>query len=385
MTPTEAANKLGELVKKAKNDGLDFYTPTYYQAVQELYTKVNKLLGNDNNKPAIIENVARGDRLLAKAYIKKKEVESALPELLKTKSNLDKLNTATTFPKEYKTEMDKLAELVKQVVQGESDKINEKKEKLGKSMKTLEVKMIRYTALNKAYEIKEQAKKENAIKLAPKTYAEAINVYQAAETSINNSPYDTAVVNAAGASAMFAARHALYVTERVAQLQNNFKDNAEQVVTSEENLLLKISKSINGNDYRNNPYKKQIELIVNDATALNSLKKSNSKNESEIKKLSDELEKLKKQLTEANASLKKSKADLEERNNQVVKLTADLVQLQNSKKSRSKESTNSQKEKTETKVNTKNKENSTQVENTGNEEKPTTTKSSTSEHQSTDK
>ncbi|MDX1810898.1 MAG: hypothetical protein R3240_03055, partial [Gammaproteobacteria bacterium] len=241
----------------------------------------------------------------------------------------DALNTEKVFAKEYKEETKNLNELIEKVELGKADKIDKDKEKVLKSMKALEVRAIRYTALHEADTIKNKAKEKNAIKLAPVTYAEAVKAYQAAEATINADPHNKEKVKAASDSAVFAANHVLNVTERVVQLQKNIKDNAEQVVTSEEKLLLKISKSVNDKDYRDQPFKKQVSSIVEDAKALAAFKTAQSNSEAEIKNLNEEIKTLKTKLDETIAALEKSKTELDERNNQVVKLTADLVQMQN--------------------------------------------------------
>ena len=332
MTPAEAINSLEKEMQTAKDQNLPLYTPSHYKEADSLLNAAKKDIEKKKKKADIIRKIAKADRVLAKAKIMKKEVESELGELLTINSNLINLEAPQVFSKDYKSLKKDLTALTIKVEKNKAHKIEKSRTKLLKQLIALEIKSIKHAALKEANKIKAQAKKKNALKLAPKTYANAVTIYQASEATISQEPHNKENVAKASESAVFAAKHALNVTERVIELQKQYKKSPESVIIEEENRILNISKAINDSDFRDQPINEQITLLIETIDKLNSDNKINEENSSTIATMEKELAEKVKSQTALNKELDKAKTDLTDRNNQMIKMTADLIHLQNKEK-----------------------------------------------------
>jgi len=332
MTPEEAVSSLEKSLQEARDAELPFYTPSFYKEANTLYENAKKNTAKKKPKESIIRDVAKADRLLAKAKIKKREVESELSDLFQVNKNLVELKAPTVYKSEYNNIRNSLTDIIEKVENNKADKIDKDKSNLLKKFVALEVKIIKYTALNEANNIKKKAKAKNALKLAPKTYANAVTVYQQSEANISETPHDKEKVAEAKRKAMFAANHALIVTERVIKLQKDFKKSPEAIIIEEDNRILSVSQALDKSDLRDKAVDDQISTLVDTASKLNGDSESNLKNAEKITDLENQLKEKDVTIASTNQELEKAKAELLDRNNQLVKMTADLVQLQNKEK-----------------------------------------------------
>jgi len=332
LSPAEAVAELTVTFDKAQQDELDFYTPKHYQEAEKYFIEAKTALAKQAKKKNIIENVAKADRFIAKAYLQKSKVQSALPALLRVKANLDELNTQSIYQAEYRPLANRLKRIISQVEVDDMDGIEKRKSKLLKDMLALEVASIKYNALHEAEVIRGAAKAKNAIKLTPITYAEAVKVYQASEAKIYRSPYDKTVVEQAKQVALFAAKHALQVIDRTHTLAGKVKTSLEKVVLEQEAQLLTLSQALQTGDLRDQTLEKQINAMVESANHLLAIQTDNQTNIATIESVKRQLVEKQTQLDQANATLEKSERHLADRNNQILKITADYLQLQQNEK-----------------------------------------------------
>ena len=332
MTPDEALSSLEKQIQTAKDQNLPLYTPSHYKEAETLFNTAKKDIEKKKKKVDIIHKIAKADRILAKAHTKKKDVESELGELLTVHRNLIKLETPKVFTKDYKTLKKELTALTVKVEKNKANKIEKNKNKLLKKFIALEVRSIKYAALHEADEIKAQAKQKKALKLAPKTYANAVTVYQESEALISQDPHNNESVKKASETAIFAAKHALNVTERVIELQKQYKKSPETIIIAEENRILDISKTIDNSDFRDQPINEQVSSLIKIIEKLINEKQSNENSATTIAAIKKELKEKEESHSSLNKELEKTKTDLADRNNQLIKMTADLIHLQNKEK-----------------------------------------------------
>ena len=143
-------------------------------------------------------------------------------------------------------------------------------------------------ALHESEIINEESRKNNAERQIPLTYFAALRVYQDSKNGIAAAYHDQALVKRLGTAALFAARHARHINDRVALLQLQLKISAaasasvggtqagtqadgkspgtekvtvENIVLQEEDRLLGISTALRLKDLRDQPLEKQVEEI----------------------------------------------------------------------------------------------------------------------------
>ena len=248
-------------------------------------------------------------------------VQSRLVNVLALKNQLDKDNVNKVYPKEYDKSFSELSSLIEKVELEKDGSIDKDKLELIKMMQALDVKAIQYTALHESDAINEDTQSKDGWKLAPVTLAEAQRVYLDAGNRITQTPHDEALVKRAGADALFAARHARYVSERVLALQNTIKESVETIVLEEEKRLLGITTALGHNDLRDQPVEKQaLEL----ALVAGEFAQGQQKSKQAIGEVSDQSKNFEKRLKEADVSLLQANAQLAEKDAQLSNKNAKL-------------------------------------------------------------
>jgi hypothetical protein len=195
-------------------------------------------------------------------------------------------------------------------------------------MQALDVKTIQYTALHAAEVINEDTKSKDGDDNARATLDESLRVYLDAANRIAQAPHDEAIVQRAGADALFAANHARYVNERVMALQIQFKKALEPVVLEEEKGLLDISTALGQADQRDQPVDKQAEKIALAAAELaqgqqkakQTIGAANEQNKTYEKRLKDANDAMQKANDAANAQLAGKDAQIKSLNDQIAQL-----------------------------------------------------------------
>lgn len=294
LSALEVVAALEKNVNEAKSANMPFLAPHYFREASQVLSECQSALGN-KSRDELANNAAKGDAILEKGRAVMAIVQYRFAKELEFKMQLDKLNTAKLLPNEYEKVVGELSNLIKKVEREQPDNIDKNKDALLKAMQDLEIKAVQESALHESEIINADSKEKNADKQAPATFAEALHVYQEAKNQIAAAPHDEKLVQRLGSQALFAARHAQQVNERVAFLQTQFKWAAgsstslgvatsgiagtqlnaqiggkpsgiekgpvEKIVLQEEDRLLGISIALGHKDLRDQPLEKQVEEI----------------------------------------------------------------------------------------------------------------------------
>ncbi len=320
LSATDAIAALEKRVNEAKSANMPFLAPDYFRGASEILSDAQKSSAK-KSKNDLISDIAKADAILDKGQTMMAIVQNRLANELELKSLLDKDNAAKVYPKEYEKSVNELSSLIKKVELEKADKIDKDKIELLKTMQMLDIKAVQYTALHESEVINEDTQSKHGEKQAPATLAEALRVYQDAGNRIAQAPHDEASVQRAGADALFAARHARYVSERVLALQNKFKVSVEPIVLEEEKRLLDISTALGHNDLRDLPIEKQAEKI---AQVAGEIVQGQQKSKQAIGTVNDQSKVMEKRLKEANDAMQQANAQLAEKDAQLSGKDAQL-------------------------------------------------------------
>lgn len=283
-------------VEEARKSGMPLLAPNYFREAEQTLKECQGGLGN-KPKEVLVNGAAMGDAILEKGRAVMGIVQYRFAKELEYKAQLDEHNAAKLLPKEYDRVIGELSGLIEKVEREQPDNIDAKKEGLQKSMLDLVIKAVQEGALRESETINVETESDNAERQAPLTYAEALRVYQSAKDQIAAAHHDKALVQRLGAEALFAARHAQQVNERVALLQTQLRVNSsgslssgvamnagattqaqagvqienkpaamdkvsvEMIVLQEEERLLGIAKALGLKDLRDLPLDKQVSEI----------------------------------------------------------------------------------------------------------------------------
>src|ERR1039457_623056 len=329
LSAADAIAALEKRINEAKNANMPFLAPDYFRGASEILSDAQKS-SDKKPKDELISHIAKADAILDKGQTMMAIVQSRLVNELALKNQLDKDNVAKVYPKEYEKSVSELSSLIKKVELEKADNLDKDKIELIKMMQALDVKTIQYTALHESEVINEDTKSKDGEKQAPATLAEALRVYLDAGNRIVQAPHDEALVQRAGADAMFAARHARYVSERVPALQNKFKESVEPIVLEEEKRLLDISTALGHKDPRDQPIEKQAEEI---AQVAGEIVQGQQKSKQSIGAVNDQSKVMEKRLKEANAQLAEKDAQISGKDAQLKILNDQIAQLEEQNKS----------------------------------------------------
>jgi hypothetical protein len=313
LSAADAVAALEKRVNEAKNANMPFFAPDYFRGASEILSDAQKAAAK-KPKAELISDIAKADAILDKGQTMMAIVQSRLVNELALKAQLDKDNVAKVYPKEYEKSVSELSSLIEKVELEKADKIDKDKIELIKIMQALDVKAIQYTALHESEVINEDTQSKDGEKQAPATLAEALRVYRDAGNRIAQAPHDEALVQRAGADALFAARHARYVSERVLTLQNKFKESVEPIVLEEEKRLLDISTALGHKDPRDQPIEKQAEEI---AQVAGEIVQGQQHSKQTIGAANDQSKVFEKRLKEANDAMQQANAQLAEKDAQL--------------------------------------------------------------------
>lgn len=351
LSATDAIAALEKRVDEAKGANMPFLAPNYFRGATEILVDAQKS-STKKPKAELIGDIAKADAILDKGQTMMDVVQSRLANELALKYQMEKDNVPKIYPKEYEKSVSELSSLIEKVELEKADNIDNDKVELIKLMQALDVKTIQYITLHESELINEDTRSKDGEKQAPATLAEALRVYQDAKNHIAEAPHDEALVKRAGESALFAARHARYVNERVPVLQKTIKESVETIVLEEESRLFGISAALGHNDLRDQPIEKQAEEITRIAgeivqghqkseQAIGAVNEQGKNMEKRLKEANDAMQQVNTQLADKDAQLKILNgqiAKLEEENKTLVEAEAAKIQASQTSKSKQKSS-----------------------------------------------
>lgn len=309
LSVTDAIAALAERVKLAKQAKMPLYAPNYYLEATEVLSEAQKS-ATKKPKMELISDVSKGDAILDKGEAMMEIVQTRFAKEIELKGLLDKFNAAGIYPKEYEKVVSELSSLIEKVELEKADKIDKDKEDLIKAMQALDIKTVQYTTLHASEVINLDTKTKGGEKLAPATFALALEAYKNAENRIAQVPHDEDAVQSVGEEAMFAARHARNVNEQVLMYQNQFKISVEAIVLQQETHLLEIAQGLAHKDLRDQPLDKQAAALATAASQLVQAKEAQAKAEMKPDAAKEKIHELEKKLSELESKLSETTENL---------------------------------------------------------------------------
>jgi hypothetical protein len=366
LSALDVVTALEKNVNDAKQAGMLFLAPHYFREASQVLSESQSGLSN-KPKEQLAQQAAKGDAILDKGRSVMSIVQYRFTKELELKSQLDKLNAAKLLPKEYEKVMGDFSGLIEKVEREQSDNIDKSKEALLKSLQELEVKAVQEGALRTSEVINNESKAKNAEKQIPATYAEALRIFLDAKTQIAAAPHDNELVVRLGTQALFAARHAQQLNDRVTELQAQFKGTAvavgvggvasvahistqvggtpdvekgvvEKIVLQEEDRVLSISTALGQKDLRDLTLDKQVQELKRAAAdvvvqAKNEAGVNIAKNlEAKLQAANDATKKAMTELAGKDQQLATQATQLAEKDAEITRLNAQIDELKSAKK-----------------------------------------------------
>ena len=262
MPTTSAIKEAQTYIDRSREQELDFLTPQHFDLANKALTEAKDLLSKQQPAQHIVQKVAVAEAVLKNGELVARKIKSSLSDELSIKSSLDELNASKIYGNEYGSLVARLNQVIRQVEEGKKADSIKERDKLITEMTQLEVKSIKYNALNEPKEILKRVKYRGGPELAPVTYEEALEVYASAERFISENPHMREAVERLSQEALFAAKRLLYLTEEISALSQKVNRSLEQVVLDEEYRLFRVARALTNKDVRDHPLEVQSELIA---------------------------------------------------------------------------------------------------------------------------
>ena len=260
MSLDELKGKGESIQDDARKLELNFYAPRKDKELQKTLERIRTALKRTDRKLAMKETM-HAERLLSEGEQSRIFAQTEFRDELAVHASLRKLQAMTIFSKEYQNLDSGLNDLVARTEDGKSEKVSKDKQKLRTALLALEVKTIRFHALNESEKSLTDGRNRGVEKLAPLTYGEAVAAFRAAEAYIAQNAYDEAGISAKAAAAKFAIQHAFRVADTVRERLDK-KLTAEQLVRDEEQNLLAVGQVLALADARDRTLPGQVEALL---------------------------------------------------------------------------------------------------------------------------
>ena len=249
-----------DALHQARQKEWGLYAPRKLDELEKSVTKVRDASERGNRKRAI-EEWTRTEKIMGEGQAVVSTVQTELSEELQMRVRLRELKADDAYPKDYEQVATKLRDLIVKAGEAKPEQYLKEKQTLNARMSALEVKVVRYRALNDPELMLADAKKKGADRVAPLTLAEAVASFQVADAFIAQNPRDDKGVAAQAGAATFAVKHLVQVMETV-QARSQQKATAEQVIREEEVRLLDIGKALGQPDLRDRPTAEQVADLL---------------------------------------------------------------------------------------------------------------------------
>jgi hypothetical protein len=270
MTEQEKANaalsigdisaKAEDALSQARQKEWSLYAPRKLDELEKSVAKVRDATERGNRKRAT-EELMRTEKIMAEGQAVVATVRTELSEELLMRARLRELKADEAYPKEYEQVATKMRDLIVKAGEAKPEQFLKEKQTLNARMFALEVKVVRFRALNDVEIMLGEAKKKGAERLAPLTLGEAVTSFQAADAFIAQNPRDAKGVAEQAGVATFAVKHLVQVMDTV-QARMLQKATTEQVVREEEARLLDLTKALGQPDLRDRAPTEQVGALL---------------------------------------------------------------------------------------------------------------------------
>src|SRR5258706_964822 len=256
----DIAAKAEDALSQARQKEWGLYAPRKLDELEKSVAKVRDATERGNRKRAT-EELMRTEKIMTEGGAVVAAVKTELDEELQLRARLRELKAEDAYPKEYEQVATKLRDLIVKAGEGKPEQILKEKGALNARMLALEVKVIRFRALNDVEIMLGEAKKKGAEKLAPQTLGEATASFLAADAFIAQNPRDAKGVAEQAGAAAFAVKHLVQVMATV-QARMQQKATAEQVGREEGARLLDLAKALGEPDLRDQALTEQVGALL---------------------------------------------------------------------------------------------------------------------------
>jgi outer membrane protein OmpA-like peptidoglycan-associated protein len=225
-----------EKLEQARAVNAELLSPANYSQAMENYNEAEDDFARGRDIDGIRSSLTEADRLLVLAIDAAESAEVTLASLIKTRD--DALNAdAPTFAPELWTEAEGIFnDAAGRLEYGNIRQARERSDEAEVLYRDAELTAIKAQYLSQTRALLAQAEQQRVPRYAPMTYARAQALLAEAEAELNANRYDTDVPRSLAQQANYEARHAIFLANRIRQIDEGESTIEELVLDYEEPL-----------------------------------------------------------------------------------------------------------------------------------------------------
>jgi len=256
--PQELINKLENELALARKNQVSVLAPDWFSEAESSLYDAKQALDQGDEISKIFDGVAKGRAQLQRAEEIAKISRSTLPEAIKSR-DLARAAGAANLADDYADAEEQFLKLTRAIERNNLSYAQRNQARVTEQFRQLELRAIKIQTLGEVRNLLRVAKKSDAEKIAPESYALAQKKLVEADAFITQHPYEKEKMHELANEALFMARRLLEVTkqcERVESMQ------PEQITLWVEGFFYQVTKKLQAPDMRDHSFDKQVENIV---------------------------------------------------------------------------------------------------------------------------
>lgn len=202
----EELSNLEMAINNSKNDNLDLLAPVSIADARESLDEAKEMQEDDKSDRKVLKEVALGQAYLERARANAEANRVPLQDVLSARNEAVAAKADSLLPAELAKLDKKVAAETAKMEKEKDDELKEKRSDFITGYRDLELAAIKKGHLGEAKFLIDQATRDGARNLTPKTYAETSKRYKEADEYITQNRHDTGAIETYAQSALSSAR-----------------------------------------------------------------------------------------------------------------------------------------------------------------------------------
>ena len=278
--PVEMVNQLGGHIADARKNQLNVLSPTWYAKAESSYLKAKNDLEKGKELSDVQKYVNTAEMQLNKAEEMAKISRTTLIELIEAR-NKARVAGATGLGEDYVAAEKRFLGLTQAIEDNDLRYAQNNQKKLSDAFRQLEIRAIKEKTIGEVNTLIDQAEKEGAKKITPKSFVLAQEKLKDADEFISENPYDKDTMKKKADEALLMAKRLDPLMDQSRKIKSM---DPEEIALWMEDTLYKTTRKLSAPDMRDQNFEVQVENILGTIETLQSdhdfmIKKVNSQQE----------------------------------------------------------------------------------------------------------
>jgi outer membrane protein OmpA-like peptidoglycan-associated protein len=256
--PQELINNLEKDIALARSERINVLAPTWFAQAETSLNEAKKLLDEGAELARIFDDVATGRAQLRRAQEIAEVSKATLTDAIKARELARKAG-APVLGKAYADVENEFLKLTRAIEKNNLGYAQRNQAEVTEKFRQLEIRAIKVSTIGEIRNLLRIAEKQKSDKIAPESFAAAINKLAEADAFITENPYNKEQMGKLANEALFLSRRHLEIAEETRKIQ---KMGPEQIALRMEGTLQQTARYLSAPDMRDQSYDQQVENIL---------------------------------------------------------------------------------------------------------------------------